>query len=137
MIKMMEQKAITTHGKRKRAIARAVLKPGNGIVIINDVDLEVYSPRINQLKIKEPLILAGDIANQVNINVNIIGGGMTSQTMAARLAIAKGLVEYSPRLKKVFLEYDRQLLVADVRRKEPAKPNRHGQARAKRQKSYR
>lgn len=133
----MEQKTITTHGKRKRAIARAVLKPGKGIVIINDADLENYEPQIFRLKIKEPLILAGDIANQVDIRVNAIGGGISSQTNAIRLAIGKALAEYSPRLKKVFLDYDRQLMVADVRRKESAKPNRHGQARAKRQKSYR
>jgi small subunit ribosomal protein S9 len=133
----MEQKTITTHGKRKRAIARAVLKPGKGIVIINDSDLENYEPKLFRLKIKEPLILAGDIANQVDIKVNAIGGGTSSQTNAIRLAIGKALAEYSPRLKKVFLDYDRQLMVADVRRKESAKPNRHGQARAKRQKSYR
>ena len=133
----MEQKTITTHGKRKRAIARAVLKPGKGIVLINDSDLENYEPKLFRLKIKEPLILAGDIANQVDIKVNAIGGGMSSQTNAIRLAIGKALAEYSPRLKKVFLDYDRQLMVADVRRKESAKPNRHGQARAKRQKSYR
>jgi small subunit ribosomal protein S9 len=133
----MEQKTITTHGKRKRAIARAVLKPGKGIVLINDSDIENYEPEIFRLKIKEPLILAGDIANQVDIRVNAIGGGVSSQTVAARLAIGKALAEYSPRLKKVFLDYDRQLLVGDVRRKESAKPNRHGQARAKRQKSYR
>ena len=133
----MEQKTITTHGKRKRAIARAVLKPGKGIVIINDSDLENYEPKLFRLKIKEPLILAGDIANQVDIKVNAIGGGMSSQTNAIRLAIGKALAEYSPRLKKVFIDYDRQLMVADVRRKESAKPNRHGQARAKRQKSYR
>jgi len=133
----MEQKTIITHGKRKRAIARAVLKPGKGIVIINDSDLENYEPKLFRLKIKEPLILAGDIANQVDIKVNAIGGGISSQTNAIRLAIGKALAEYSPRLKKVFIDYDRQLMVADVRRKESAKPNRHGQARAKRQKSYR
>ena len=133
----MEQKTITTHGKRKRAIARAVLKPGKGIILINDADLENYEPKLFRLKIKEPLILAGDIANQVDIKVNAIGGGISSQTNAIRLAIGKALAEYSPRLKKVFLDYDRQLMVADVRRKESAKPNRHGQARAKRQKSYR
>ncbi len=51
----------------------------------------------------------------------------------------KALIDYtkSERLKETFLKYDRNLLVADVRRKEPSKPNRHGQARAKRQKSYR
>ena len=41
------------------------------------------------------------------------------------------------KLKEIFLNYDRNLLVADVRRKEPSKPNRHGQARSKVQKSYR
>jgi len=133
----MEQKVIYKHGKRKSAIARAVLKPGKGIVKINNIELDNYQPELFQLKIKEPLILAGDISNQVDISVKVIGGGMSSQTVAARLAIGKALAEYSPRLKKIFLDYDRQLLVADVRRKESAKPNRHGQARAKRQKSYR
>ena len=133
----MEHKAINTHGKRKRAIARAVLRPGQGVVKINDVEIDAYEPRLYRLRIKEPLLLAGEIANQVDLNVNVRGGGVSSQTNAARLAIAKALAEYSPRLKKVFLGYDRQLLVADVRRKEAAKPNRHGQARAKRQKSYR
>jgi ribosomal protein S9 len=53
------------------------------------------------------------------------------------LAIARALVEKDKKLKEVFLDYDRQLLVADVRQKESAKPNSHGKARAKRQKSYR
>ncbi len=133
----MEQKIINTHGKRKRAVARATLKPGKGLIKINDVELDNYEPRIYRLRIREPLLLSGEIANQVDVIVNVIGGGISSQTDAVRLAIAKALVEYSPRLKKVFLDYDRQLLVADIRRKEVSKPGRHGQARARRQKSYR
>lgn len=133
----MEKKVINTHGKRKRAVARATLKPGKGSVMVNNIDIDNYEPRIYRLKIREPLLLAGQIANQVDLRINVVGGGISSQTDAARLAIAKALVEYSPKLKKIFLDYDRQLLVADVRRKEQAKPNRHGQARAKRQKSYR
>ncbi|KYK25295.1 30S ribosomal protein S9 [Euryarchaeota archaeon SM23-78] len=133
----MEQKVINAHGKRKRAVARATLSPGTGIVRINDVELDSYKPRIYRLRIREPLLLSGEIANHVDIKVNVVGGGLSSQTDAARLAIAKVLADYSPRLKKVFLDYDRQLLVADVRRKEMAKPNRHGQARSRRQKSYR
>ena len=133
----MEQKIITKHGKRKRAVARVKLSPGEGIVSVNAIDIDNYEPKIYRLRLREPLLLAGDVAKQVNINVNVHGGGINSQAAAARLAIAKALAEYSPRLKKVFLEYDRQLLVADVRRKESSKPNRHGQARAKRQKSYR
>nr|MCK4929498.1 30S ribosomal protein S9 [Nanoarchaeota archaeon] len=133
----MEQKIINTHGKRKRAVARATLKPGKGLIKINDVELDNYEPRIYRLRIREPLLLSGEIANQVDVIANVIGGGISSQTDAVRLAIAKALVEYSPRLKKVFLDYDRQLLVADIRRKEVSKPGRHGQARAHRQKSYR
>ncbi|MCH8014397.1 MAG: 30S ribosomal protein S9, partial [Candidatus Dadabacteria bacterium] len=90
-------------------------------------------------KLREPLTIAGDLANKVDIKVNVFGGGISSQADASRLAIAKSLIEYSKndKLKEQFLNYDRNLLVADVRRKEPSKPNRHGQARAKRQKSYR
>ena len=126
-------------GKRKRAIARATIRPGKGIVKINNTVLDFYEPKISRLKLREPLIIAGDFIDKVDINVNVFGGGMASQADASRLAIAKGLVEFSKndKLKEDFLNYDRNLLVADVRRKEPAKPNRHGQARAKRQKSYR
>jgi len=132
-------KIITSAGKRKRAIARATIRPGNGIVKINNIILDHYEPKISRLKLREPLIIAGDLINKVNISLNVFGGGIASQADASRLAIAKGLVEFfkSDKLKEQFLNYDRNLLVADVRRKEPAKPNRHGQARAKRQKSYR
>jgi len=132
-------KIVTAAGKRKRAIARATIRPGKGVVKVNSTVLDFYEPKISRLKIREPLIIAGDLIGKVNINVNVVGGGMSSQADASRLAIAKGLVEFSKndKLKEDFLNYDRNLLVADVRRKEPSKPNRHGQARAKRQKSYR
>lgn len=132
-------KSIMTSGKRKRAIARASLKPGSGIVKINNILLDNYQPELSRLKLREPLIISGDLAGKVDIKINVRGGGMSSQAEASRLAIAKALVEFSKgsKLKEQFLGYDRSFLVADVRRKEPAKPNRHGQARAKRQKSYR
>ena len=130
-------KTIVTQGKRKRAIARAALKAGTGKVVINGTDLSVFEPKLYRLKIMEPIILSGDVGAQVNLSVKVIGGGQSSQASAARLAIGKALAQHSPKLKKLFLEYDRQMLVADVRRKESAKPGRHGQARAKRQKSYR
>ena len=89
------------------------------------------------MKIMEPLVLAEDIANQVDVDIDVCGGGVISQAEAARLALARCLVRYNKKLEKIFLTYDRNLLVADVRRKETHKPNRHGKARAKRQKSYR
>ena len=132
-------KNIHKSGKRKMAIARATLKQGNGLVRINRVPIDFIEPKMSRLKLREPLILAGDVANKVDIDINVEGGGTTSQAEASRLAIAKALVDFTKndKLKEVFLNYDRNLLVADVRRKESAKPNRHGQARSKVQKSYR
>ena len=132
-------KIIQESGKRKKAVARATLRDGIGKIKINKVPIDFYEPKLYRLKIREVLMLAGDIVGKVDIDINVNGGGMSSQADAAKLAIAKSLVAYSKseKLREQFLKYDRNLLVADVRRKEPAKPNRHGQARAKRQKSYR
>ena len=130
-------KIIHTSGTRKRAVARATLKPGNGEIRINNKLIDHYEPEFVRLKLQEPLILAGDIAKQVSIRVNVFGGGYNSQTEASRLAIAKALSKFDKKLEKIFLNYDRQLLVADVRRKETHKPNRHGKARSKVTKSYR
>ena len=130
-------KKVVTSGKRKTALAKATLQPGVGMVRINGHLLEGYEPKLYKLKLQEPLIIAGDISSGVNINVTVEGGGIVSQTEACRLAIARALVAVDKKLQKQFLEYDRTLLVADVRRKETHKPNCHGKARAKRQKSYR
>jgi small subunit ribosomal protein S9 len=129
-------KIINTSGKRKRSIARAVLKEGSGVVRINSMLLQNFQPKILRMKIEEPLILAGDSAHKINIDVTSMGGGVAGQAEAIRLAIGRALVEHNSKLEKVFLNYDRQLLVADVRRKETAKPN-DSKARSARQKSYR
>ena len=129
-------KVIHTSGKRKTAIARATLKPGKGIIKINGHLLENYTPKMYRMKLMEPFLLAEDIVNKVNISVNVIGGGINGQTEAARLAIGRALAQFDKELEKTFLNYDRQLLVADIRRKEVYKPN-DSKARAKRQKSYR
>jgi len=123
-------------GKRKRAIARATLKPGDGKVKINNLSLDNYGSRIIRMRIQEPLLLARPISEKIDINVRVVGGGVMSQAEAIRLAIARALAQHTPSLKQVFLEYDRHLLIADVRRKETCKPN-DSKARAKRQKSYR
>ena len=132
-------KQFNSSGKRKRAIARANIKAGTGIVKINNRLLEFCQPEIAKLKLQEPLMLASNHASRVDITVKIFGGGTMSQTEAARLAIARALIGFTKdkKLEKTFLEYDRHLLVADVRRRESRKPNRHGKARSKRQKSYR
>lgn len=130
-------KPIQTSGRRKLAVARAVLKEGTGKVTINGKSLELYTPKFVQLKIKEPLILAGKEVENADISVRVSGGGIAGQAEAARLVIARALAQYKEKLKDIFLNYDRNMLVADVRYKEVRKPNTHGKARAKRQKSYR
>ena len=130
-------KIIHVSGKRKRAIARATLKSGKGNIRINKIPLEVFQPETARLKITEPLLLARDQTKKVNIDINVYGGGISSQVEASRLVIGKALSKLDPKLEPIFLKYDKHLLVADVRRKETSKPNRHGKARAKRQKSYR
>jgi len=128
---------IQASGKRKTAIARATLRKGKGRLTINKTPIELFKPEVYGLRIKEPLILAGNVANEVDIKVDVKGGGFSSQTDAIRVAIANALVEYRPSLKDVYLDYDRAMIIPDVRTKEVSKPNSHGQARAKRQKSYR
>lgn len=128
---------INTSGKRKRSIARAVLREGKGLIRINSKLIDAYEPEIAKMRIMEPLILSGqNIASKFDININVFGGGWQSQSEASRLAIARALVKANPGLKKTFLDYDRQLLVADIRHNESHKPN-DSKPRAKRQTSYR
>jgi small subunit ribosomal protein S9 len=131
-------KIIHVSGKRKRAVARATLKEGKGKIRINKILLENFRPEMFRMKIMEPLILAGEISQKVDIDIQVQGGGISGQTDAARLAIARSLSEYAKgeKLRNVFLAYDRHLIVADVRQNEPSKPN-DSKPRAKRQKSYR
>jgi small subunit ribosomal protein S9 len=134
---MSSKKVILESGKRKRAIARATLKAGKGLITINGKLLDICEPRMARLRMMEPIILAGSKAQGVDISVKVAGGGVTGQADAVRLAIAKSLAEQDNTLRQVFLDYDRQLLVADVRRRESRKPNTNSKARSKRQKSYR
>jgi len=130
-------KVIHVSGTRKTAIARATIRAGAGVVRVNSRLINYVQPEIYRLKIQEPIIIAGDKIKDLNIDIQVMGGGMSAQADAVRTAIAKGLSIYDKDLQKVFLDYDRTLLVADVRRKETHKPNCHGKARSKRQKSYR
>jgi len=134
----MAKKVVNTSGKRKTAIARASVKKGKGLVRINKKPVEIYEPEIARWKLLEPLNIAKDHMDKINIDVTVNGGGFMSQANAARTAIAKGILEFTgdPSLKIAFLDHDRNLLVSDSRRSEPKKPLGRG-ARKKKQKSYR
>ncbi|HID17202.1 TPA: 30S ribosomal protein S9 [Candidatus Bathyarchaeota archaeon] len=132
------KKALLVTGKRKTAVAKAILKPGSGRVMINSFPLNVIKPEMAQMKIMEPLIIAGDKTREVDITVNVTGGGIMAQADAARMAIAKGLAEWtrSSELRKKLIAYDRTMLAGDQRRTEPKKFGGPGPRRRK-QKSYR
>ena len=131
-------KVVVASGKRKSAVARATVKKGKGLVRINKTPIEIYEPHLAKVMIMEPLTIAGEKATKVDIDVNVIGGGIIGQAGASRTAIAKGLVQFlgDNELQTMYTKYDRSLLVSDPRRKLPKNPQGRG-ARKKHQKSYR
>jgi len=136
---MRNMRIVLATGKRKRAIAKALIKQGKGRVWINGIPLEIYPVELFRMKVMEPLMLAGhELWKMIDIQVNVKGGGVMGQADAVRTAIARGLVEYfqSPELKKIIYDYDRVMLAGDPRRTEPEKPMRYS-ARRRWQKSYR
>ena len=149
---MLANRVVVSSGKRKKAIATALIKSGKGRVWVNDVPVEIYSNEMARLKVLEPLLIVGErVRNLVDIRVTVKGGGFMSQAEAARIAIARGLVEFfrcdgeddcgelsgvSSTLKSLFEEYDRHMLSGDPRRTESEKPMRYS-ARRRKQRSYR
>jgi small subunit ribosomal protein S9 len=136
---MPAKKVLVVSGRRKTAVARAVVKPGVGRVRINMIPVEIFEPEIAREKIMEPLLQAGDdVWKQMDMDVKTSGGGYMGQAEAARMAVANALLKWtkSSHLRTVFTEYDRTMIAGDSRRKEPKKFGGPG-ARAKEQKSYR
>lgn len=122
--KREKPKIIFTVGKRKDSVARAKVVQGIGKITINSKPLEIWGNEFLRMRVMEPLILAGDLAKKVNIAVNVRSGGLTGQTEAVRMAVARGLLDFSrsKELREKFISYDRNLLVFDFRRNEPHKP---------------
>lgn len=82
-----------TSGRRKTAVARVYMTPGNGTITINKKDYTDYFPSASQqYKIHQPIELCG-MTGQYDIKAVLSGGGSTGQVEALRLAIAKAIVE--------------------------------------------
>ena len=128
-----------TSGKKKTAIARASVSEGEGRVRINSQPVELVEPEMAQLKMLEPFRIADDdLRDSVDIDVTVEGGGFSGQADAVRTALARGLVQHhnDAELREAYREFDRSLLVNDVRQSEKKKWGGPG-ARARYQKSYR
>ena len=134
----MAKKVVIVSGKRKTAIARAVVRKGEGRLRVNSVPIEIYSPELARLKILEPVTIAEKRFTKLDVDVNVAGGGVMGQADAVRTAIARGILDFTgdDELKEQYLAFDRTLLVNDTRLKLPKKQLGRG-ARKKRQKSYR
>jgi small subunit ribosomal protein S9 len=138
-----KEKSITTMGRKKTAIARVTIREGAGDIKFNGMPVHLMKPDAAKEAILEPIVLAQDVLGKnfeygLNLSANVNGGGIMGQAYAARTAIGKALVRWTgnENLKKVFHDYDRSLIIDDVRKKEPKKYLRKG-ARAKPIKSYR
>ena len=136
----MSMKVIQASGKRKTAIARAVLRhPAKGQIKINNIPLRLYEPEIARLRIQEVFeIINHPKLEKCDINVRVHGGGIMGRTDAVRIAIAKSINKFiGPKtIEKSFREYDDSLLSGDSRRTEP-KHFGGKKARSRRQKSFR
>ena len=117
---------ISAIGRRKTSIARVYVSKGNGSIAVNKKSFEEYFPLATQRnKIVRPFVLT-ETDGKYNVKVNVIGGGVTGQTEAVRLAICRALVTidetYKPKLKA------EDLLTRDPRMVERKKP---GQKKAR------
>lgn len=97
---MAEQRFNAT-GKRKTAVARVWLKPGSGVVLINDRSVDKYIDReTSKMVIFQPLVLTGTYG-KLDITVNVQGGGGSGQAGAIRHGISKALLELNPEYREV------------------------------------
>mmetsp|Transcript_10468 Transcript_10468/g.14024 ORF Transcript_10468/g.14024 Transcript_10468/m.14024 type:complete len:142 (+) Transcript_10468:58-483(+) len=137
---------VQTFGKKKTSVACATAFRGHGQIRVNGQPLHLVQPAPLRQKLFEPLHIIGAArARDIDIRIRVRGGGQVSQVYATRQAISKALVAYYQKhhselekqeVKEALLHFDRSLLVADPRRREPKKYGCHG-ARSKFTKSYR
>jgi small subunit ribosomal protein S9 len=88
-------------GRRKSAVARVFIKPGKGLITVNDrpVD-EFFSRETGRMVVRQPLELTGNLTS-FDIMVNIHGGGESGQAGAVRHGITRALIDFDATLKPV------------------------------------
>ena len=115
---------INTVGRRKAAVARVFLKPGNGQITINHKALDVYFPlEILRYEVKQPLLVTNTL-EQFDVTINLDGGGIKGQAKAARLGIARALCEVNAEEYRSVLKKNGFLMrdPREVERKKPGQP---------------
>jgi small subunit ribosomal protein S9 len=131
---MAQTFTIHTVGKRKNAIARIYLRPGTGKIVINNREFEDYFPvEISRMIIRQPLELVS-VGPDLDISVNVLGGGIFGQAGAIKQGISKALLQLNPEFRPVLKKAG--FLTRDARIKERKKYGQKG-ARARYQYSKR
>lgn len=119
-------------GRRKESTARVRLMSGSGKFVVNERPAEDYFPRLGDLEaILAPLHTASENRDLMDISVLVRGGGVTGQTEAVQLGIARALVKMNPDLKPAMRKGG--FLTRDARIKERKKP---GLKRARKAPTY-
>jgi len=119
-------------GRRKEATARVRIMAGSGRFIVNEKSAEEYFPRLGDLQsVTAPLHAAGENPNQLDVSVDVQGGGVTGQVGAVQLGLARALLGMNPNLRAVLRKNG--FLTRDPRVKERKKP---GLKRARKAPTY-
>lgn len=127
----MATTVLAATGKRKCAVARVRLVPGEAKILINDRPLENYFPREMWVKqVRQPLELS-ESTGKFTVHVNVYGGGLSGQASAIRHGIARALLSGDEALRSKLREQG--LLTRDSRVKERKK---YGQKGARRRFQY-
>jgi small subunit ribosomal protein S9 len=125
---MADQATIQATGKRKSAIARVYLRPGNGRITINHREFEDYFPmETTRNLVKKPLILV-NAGPEFDILVNVRGGGLEGQAGAVKHALSRALAAFNPELRPILKKAG--FLTRDARIKERKKYGLRGARRA-------
>jgi small subunit ribosomal protein S9 len=94
----MADPLVQATGRRKTAVARVRLVDGSGSYAINGRSLEEFFPEAYRLRVQEPFEVV-DLAGRYDVQATVSGGGLTGQSDALRLGIARGLVELDLELR--------------------------------------
>jgi small subunit ribosomal protein S9 len=106
-------------GKRKNSVARVIVKPGGGAIVVNGRPLEEYFPRPQLQTIAKQSLVTSGYEGTVDVVARAHGGGISGQAAAVRHGIAKALTEIDPNLRPELKK--RGLLTRDARVKERRK----------------
>jgi small subunit ribosomal protein S9 len=111
-------------GRRKTSVARVFLRPGKGEIRVNGRSFDQYFPTEScRTSVRQPL-LATETADKFDVLITTQGGGWMGQAGAARLGIARALVEFNVELRKKLKQLG--FLTRDPRRHERKKYGQKG-----------